>query len=713
MLSSLKTKLIFFTTLILAVTASSIMYFSHLYVGNAMRSAEVSSVQNILRLVELNIQGGYDKLLADKMEMVLNATKQLKHISAVCASVVNENVELSNMGLISDEEAKLKSIRWLNRSTFNKLDLFIIDPEGVVLMHQDSAFVGTSVRHIEDMKGRNIFETMRGDRLSSSGDLAVFYWKTPNDENKNQKMGFFVPITRWAWSIGAVIDFDKIETEAQKKADKIVEVLSRTFSKMTIAKTGSAFLFNGDRHILISPKNAENEKIQDLTNKLSGNLVLDDLMQAAHTGDKSVCYIKSAFRKNQLLEAHIRYFKAFDWYIVLSFPVEEITDSSNRLLRRQSLIIGLIFLGSVIAAYLFVSKISKPLKQLSIYAKKIPLIDFTNPDNHETSLKDLSVNFTDEVGQLAASFAYMEKELKKNVLKVIETTQIKKEAAEEANRLKSEFLANMSHELRTPLNHIIGFTELVLDNHLGPLNGEQAEYLTDVHQSSMHLLSLINDILDLSKVEAGKLLLEPTTFALEPVLNNSLVMVKEKALKHSIRLSTKYASIPDTIVADERKLKQILYNLLSNAVKFTNPGGEVSVEANKVQSLLNDKVLSPGSNALTLAGSDPGGEAIPKKQLVDCVQIAVVDTGIGLSPKDQERVFQPFEQADGSSSRKYEGTGLGLSLTKKLVELHNGDIWVESDGEGKGCAFKFYIPIENNIPQTLNEKEFLYEQSVA
>ena len=713
MLSSLKTKLIFFTTLILAITAAAIMYFSHLYVGNAMRSAEVSSVQNILRLVELNIQGGYDKLLADKMEMVLNATKQLKHISAVCASVINENVGLSSMGLISDDDAKRKSLRWLANSTFNKLDLFVIDQEGRVLMHQDAAFVGTSVRHIEDMKGRNIFDTMRGDRLSSSGDLAVFYWKKPHDESKNQKMGFFVPIPKWGWSIGAVIDFDKIEIEAQKKADKIVQVLGRTFSNMTIAKTGSAFLFNGDRRMLIAPKNAKDLAMHDLLNELSGNLVLDDLMQAAHTGDKSVCYMKSAFRNNQLLEAHIRYFKAFDWYIVLSFPVDEITESSKRLLGRQSLIIALIFLGSVVAAYLFVSKISNPLKELSVYAKKIPLIDFTDPENHETSINDLSVNFTDEVGQLAESFSFMEKELKKNVLKVIETTKIKKEAAEEANRLKSEFLANMSHELRTPLNHIIGFTELVLDNHLGPLNGEQAEYLSDVHQSSLHLLSLINDILDLSKVEAGKLVLEPATFELEPLLTNSLVMVKEKALKHSIQLSTKFDAIPDTIVADERKFKQVLYNLLSNAVKFTNPGGEVCVEASVAHSLVDFGSQEDTDPALRLIGSQQERNTGSDRQMVECIQIGVIDTGIGLNAKDQERVFQPFEQADGSSSRKYEGTGLGLSLTKKLVQLHGGDIWVESDGEGKGCAFRFIIPTGNDSHHMHIEKEVIHEQSVA
>jgi signal transduction histidine kinase len=696
MLSSLKAKLIVFTTLILAVTAAAIMYFSHLYVGNSMRSAELSSVQNILGLVELNIQGGYDKLLADKMEMVLDATKQLKHVSAVCASVVQENAHLSDLGLLSESDAMHKSLTWLHKSRFSKLDLFVIDSDGTVLMHQEPAFIGTSIHQIEDMKGRNIFEAMRGDRLSPGGDLAVFYWKRPLNTKKSQKMGYFVPIPKWGWSIGAIIDFDKIEAEAQKKTEKIVQVLSRTFSQITIAKTGSAFLFNGDRRMLIHPKNAKDLYMQDLVNALSGNLVLDDLMQAAHTGDKSVCFLRSSFRERQLLEAHIRYFKAFDWYIVLTFPVEEIKESSNRLLGRQSVIIALISLGSVVAAYFFVSKISNPLNQLSMYAKKIPLIDFTNPDNHETSIKDLSVNYTDEVGQLAESFAFMEKELKKNVLKVLEATQIKKEAAEEANRLKSEFLANMSHELRTPLNHIIGFSELVLDNHLGPLNGEQFEYLSDVHQSSLHLLSLINDILDLSKVEAGKLVLEPTSFQLEPVLANSLVMVKEKALKNSIQLSMKFVEIPTAIVADERKFKQVLYNLLSNAVKFTNPGGEVCVEACKAYCISDAKNPGPEGNQPRLIDPGTDVETIDPSGVVECIQVGVIDTGIGLNQKDQERVFLPFEQADGSSSRKYEGTGLGLSLTKKLVQLHGGNIWVESDGEGKGSAFRFFIPTEND-----------------
>ena len=237
-----------------------------------------------------------------------------------------------------------------------------------------------------------------------------------------------------------------------------------------------------------------------------------------------------------------------------------------------------------------------------------------------------------------------------------------KEDAETANRAKSEFLANMSHELRTPLNHIIGFTEMIVDKRFGDLNTRQQTYLNNVLQSGWHLLSLVNDILDLSKVEAGKLELVPAPVNLKHLLQNSLVMVKEKAAKHGIRLSLDVDGVPDSITADERKLKQILYNLLSNAVKFTPERGSVQCEVRP---------------------SDGNGN----------IEISVADTGIGIQPDDLKRIFDPFEQVDGSMSRRFEGTGLGLSLTKKFVELHGGRIWAESDGVGKGAAFRFTIPL--------------------
>ena len=252
------------------------------------------------------------------------------------------------------------------------------------------------------------------------------------------------------------------------------------------------------------------------------------------------------------------------------------------------------------------------------------------------------------------------------------------EAADAANQAKSDFLANMSHELRTPLNHIIGFTEIVLEQHFGGINEKQAEYLSDVLSSSNHLLSLINDILDLSKVEAGKLELYKSEIDLQNLLENSLTMIKEKAQKHNIRLSTRFDKIPMTIEGDARKLKQILYNLLSNSIKFTPDGGSICLSArgciDRISSELEESNL------------------LPRNISDNLLEISVKDSGIGLKEEDRERIFKPFEQADKARNRKFQGTGLGLSLTKKLVELHRGHIWVESNGEGAGSDFKFIIP---------------------
>ena len=308
-------------------------------------------------------------------------------------------------------------------------------------------------------------------------------------------------------------------------------------------------------------------------------------------------------------------------------------------------------------------------------------------------IADLPRKYGDEVGRLAKSFIMMHTELKKNIKQLVDTTaakeRIKKELAEDANRAKSEFLANMSHELRTPLNHIIGFTELIVDKKFGELNDTQEEYLNDVLGSSRHLLTLINDILDLSKIEAGKMELSISIVNLPMLLDNSLVMVKEKAMKHGISLSTDYDGIPDVILADEVKLKQIIYNLLSNAVKFTPQGGTVSLAAKKREGInyrvQHSEQPDSVSEQLEAWASD---EAEIRRWII----ISISDTGIGVAPEDQERIFNPFEQAEGSASRMYQGTGLGLSLTKTLVGLHGGEIHMESDGQGKGSTFSFSIP---------------------
>jgi signal transduction histidine kinase/HAMP domain-containing protein len=229
---------------------------------------------------------------------------------------------------------------------------------------------------------------------------------------------------------------------------------------------------------------------------------------------------------------------------------------------------------------------------------------------------------------------------------------------EVANQHKSEFLANMSHELRTPLNAIIGFSEVLLQRMFGELNPKQDEYLQDVLSSGQHLLSLINDILDLSKVEAGRMDLELARFHLPQALQDTLTLVRERAVRHGIDVSLEVDGRLGEFVADERKIKQVMLNLLSNAVKFTPEGGRIEVRA----------VPTDGA-----------------------VEISVADTGIGIAPENQELIFEEFRQVGGDYAHKREGTGLGLTLARKLVGLHGGRIWVKSQ-PGQGSTFTFSIP---------------------
>ena len=244
-------------------------------------------------------------------------------------------------------------------------------------------------------------------------------------------------------------------------------------------------------------------------------------------------------------------------------------------------------------------------------------------------------------------------------MRLLNEIQDKSRALEAASRHKSEFLANMSHELRTPLNAVIGFSDVLEQRLFGELNERQSDYVRDIASSGRHLLEVVNEILDLSKVEAGRMELEPSAFALAETIRAALAFVRERAVGHNIEIGASLPSDLGTIVADERKVRQVLLNLLSNAVKFTPDGGTITVHARRV-----------------------GAE----------VEVSVQDSGIGIAAEDQAKVFDEFQQVGRPSERSREGTGLGLTLAKRFIELHGGRIAVESE-LGKGTTFTFVIPV--------------------
>jgi len=293
----------------------------------------------------------------------------------------------------------------------------------------------------------------------------------------------------------------------------------------------------------------------------------------------------------------------------------------------------------------------------------VPMLRDGEPLGLITFTRDKPVPFSAKQLELMATFADQAAIAIENI-RLLDELRQKSAELEVASRHKSEFLANMSHELRTPLNAIIGFSEVLHENMFGELNEKQREYVDDIHHSGRHLLSLINDILDLAKIEAGRMELELSEFAVQAALENSLALIRERAQNHGVELRCEIDPALDTIHADERKFKQVMLNLLSNAVKFTPNGGTVSVQAKKNGALLS---------------------------------VSVTDTGAGIAPEDHTAAFEEFKQVGNDHARKAEGTGLGLPLTKRIIELHGGEIRLES-ALGKGSTFSFTIPLTGALP---------------
>ncbi len=379
-----------------------------------------------------------------------------------------------------------------------------------------------------------------------------------------------------------------------------------------------------------------------------------DAVDAATTGrDQDGTEVLSAFTRIESL----------GWYVFVEEPRSEAFAPLKAAIWRAALLLFAFLLLATATSILLARRLVRPIESIQAAASKIGsgALDERIEISSNDELEALAEEFNRMAAQLQESYASLEQKVDERTLE-LETalTELdeKSRKLEAASLHKSEFLANMSHELRTPLNAILGFSQVLQEELYGALNERQAGYVEDILSSGNHLLALINDVLDLSRVEAGEIRLQIEPFSLQDALERGVVMVRERAVEDGVRVVVGAHGNVDMVSGDERRIRQVIFNLLSNAVKFTPPGGAVDVRTTRVN-----------------------GE----------VQVFVTDTGPGIAPRDHERIFEEFQQTD-AGLHQGEGTGLGLALSKRLVELHGGRIWVDSE-PGEGSTFVFTLPV--------------------
>ena len=351
------------------------------------------------------------------------------------------------------------------------------------------------------------------------------------------------------------------------------------------------------------------------------------------------------------------------WWVFVEEPLSEAFAPIESAIWRTAMLLVVFLLVAIATSVLLARNLVRPIESIQVAAAKIGsgALDQRIEISSRDELGALAEEFNRMAARLQESYAGLESQVEQRTRELAGALSRLDEQTREleaASHHKSEFLANMSHELRTPLNAISGFSQVLRKQLYGEINEKQAEYLDDILASARHLTTLIDDVLDLSKVEAGQIELEVAPFSLREALDDGVVIVRERATLEGVRVSVSSDADLDPVIGDERRIRQVVFNLLSNAVKFAPAGGTVEVAAASVD-----------------------GE----------VRVSVSDSGPGIAPEDQARIFEEFQQAAAGREQR-EGTGLGLALSKRLVELHGGRIWVESE-PGKGSRFVFTLPV--------------------
>ena len=431
MFSTIKGKIIFFITLVMVVSTIVNIYFTNRDVGNAMLVAQEKSARNILRSLEIIIKDDYHNLLSDKKTMTLSKRQQLKDTALMIKSVF-KGYASSDQKSSSEKKSVQYALEWLSQAPFEEVDYFIVSKDSKVLASSNKSVTTETYHAIEDRKHRNISKVMSFSNLRKKGDFAA-YSLNPDEANPKSALAYFLPFDKWELTIVTSIGISSIEAEAKKKLKNIIESLDDFSKQLNITERGFVYMFDSDYNTLISLPKHIKSNIHLSKSILTDHTIYDDIEASLKSGISEFRFVTSDGNNKEAMIVYCNYFKPLKWYTSVIVPVSEINKPERNLVVRQVIIISIMFMLGLIAVFILVTRISKPLGLLSSYAKELPEQDFTKPLNPKTPIDDLPEKYKDEVGDLASSFILMRHELSNNIQDLISITASRERIESELN----------------------------------------------------------------------------------------------------------------------------------------------------------------------------------------------------------------------------------------------------------------------------------------
>ncbi|WP_022665934.1 SpoIIE family protein phosphatase [Desulfospira joergensenii] len=427
MFSSMKFKILFFISIVMIATAGFNIYFSGARVGDAMVETQKASMAKILEFVGLNTKAEYRRLLSEKTQMTLHKKRRLKETAQVILSVFESYQSISRQVTASKKRVSGWIEKWVSLAAFDTFDYLVLDKQAQVIYSSTPDFTQEHIDTLTDIKGRELSTLLQFQNLSKEGEYALI---NPGGQGR---LIFLLPYPDWEITIATTIDTSDIESEAQEKLDNIVVALNGISKNLVEFKDGFSFMFDQDRQFLISPGQEREKRLGQSINLITGNPVMEDMMAAAKSDDPKLLYIDSKDVKKREISINVSYFKNLDWYIGVAVPLDEIKRPARELVFQQSLIIFAILLVTLMVIRFIVGKIASPLKRLTLHAKQLPSQDFTRASEEDSPIRDLPEKYRDEIGELASSFIFMEKELKANISNLIRATEARQKIQSELN----------------------------------------------------------------------------------------------------------------------------------------------------------------------------------------------------------------------------------------------------------------------------------------